>query len=211
MSEKTEKKLQLIYTLRQAGITDSKVLKSIESTDRSLFLSDAFKERSIENIPLPISCGQTISQPTVVAKMMQLLDLNPKDKILEIGTGSGYQAVLLSKLVRRVYTVERKAFLAKEAHSLISEMGIGNITVIKADGALGLPIQAPFDKILITAAAEEVPKILLDQLKIGGLMVVPIGPVDDYQFLTKVTKKVHGCDFQEYEKVKFVPLLEDTE
>ena len=211
MSEKTEKKLQLIYTLRQAGITDSKVLKSIENTDRSLFLSDAFKERSIENIPLPISCGQTISQPTVVAKMMQLLDLNPKDKILEIGTGSGYQAVLLSKLVRRVYTVERKAFLAKEAHSLISEMGIGNITVIKADGALGLPIQAPFDKILITAAAEEVPKILLEQLKIGGLMVVPIGPIDDYQFLTKVTKTVHGCDFQEYEKVKFVPLLEDTE
>ncbi|MAQ80303.1 MAG: protein-L-isoaspartate O-methyltransferase [Rhodobacterales bacterium] len=211
MNEKTEKKLQLIYTLRQAGITDSKVLKSIENTDRSLFLSDAFKERSIENIPLPISCGQTISQPTVVAKMMQLLDLNPKDKILEIGTGSGYQAVLLSKLVRRVYTVERKAFLAKEAHSLISEMGIGNITVIKADGALGLPIQAPFDKILITAAAEEVPKILLDQLKIGGLMVAPIGPVDDYQFLTKVTKKVHGCDFQEYEEVKFVPLLEDTE
>ena len=95
--------------------------------------------------------------------------------------------------------------------SLISDMGIGNITVIKADGALGLPIQAPFDKILITAAAEEVPKILLDQLKIGGLMVAPIGPVDDYQFLTKVTKKVHGCDFQEYEEVKFVPLLEDTE
>ena len=125
-----EKKLKLIYNLRQAGITDYRVLGAIESTDRSLFLGSVFKMRSEEDIPLPISCGQTISQPTVVAKMMQLLDLTPKDKVLEIGTGSGYQAVLLSKLVRRVYSVERKSLLAREATKLISSLNISNITVI---------------------------------------------------------------------------------
>ena len=211
MLNHSEKKLKMIYNLRQAGITDCRVLGAIEDTDRSMFLGSIFKMRSEEDIPLPISCGQTISQPTVVAKMMQLLDLNPKDKVLEIGTGSGYQAVLLSKLVRRVYSVERKALLAREASKLISSLNISNITVIKGDGALGLPIQAPFDKILVTAAAEEVPRILLEQLKVEGHMVLPIGPIDEYQLLTRITKTQSSFDYTEYEQVKFVPLLPNVD
>ena len=207
MTENCNNILQLIYSLRQAGITDNRILSCIEQTDRSHFLGKGFKNRSSENIALPISCGQTISQPTVVAKMMQLLELSKKDKILEIGTGSGYQAVLLSKLVRRVYTVERQTLLARQATDLITKLNIGNITVIKGDGALGLPIQAPFDKILVTAAAEETPKLLLNQLKTNGIMVLPLGPVDDYQILTKITKKTGFLDYQELDKVNFVPLL----
>ena len=202
-----DNKLQLIYALRQAGITDNRILSCIENTDRSKFLGKNFKNRSSENIPLPILCGQTISQPTVVAKMMQLLELSQKDKVLEIGTGSGYQAVLLSKLVRRVYTVERQSVLARQATELITELNIGNVTVIKGDGALGLPIQAPFEKILVTAAAEEVPKLLIDQLKPNGIMVLPLGPMNDYQILTKITKTTGSLDYQELDKVNFVPLL----
>ena len=206
-----EEIFRLIYNLRQAGITDKKILNAIENTDRSQFLGNNFKHRYAEDIPLPISCGQTISQPTVVAKMMQLLNLSQKDKVLEIGTGSGYQAVLLSKLVRRVYTIERKSILAKEASKLISKLNISNVITIKGDGALGLPIQSPFDKILITAAAEEIPKILLNQLKTGGTMVLPIGPVNEYQILTRVTKRVGSFECEELDRVKFVPLLPNTE
>ena len=209
MTENYDNTFQLIYSLRQAGITDNRILSCIEHTDRSRFLGKSFKHRSSEDIALPISCGQTISQPTVVAKMMQLLELSKKDKILEIGTGSGYQAALLSKLVRRVYTVERQSLLARKATALIAELNIGNVTVIKGDGALGLPIQAPFDKILITAAAEEIPKLLLDQLKTSGIMVLPLGPVDDYQILTKITKNTGSLEYQELDKVNFVPLLPD--
>ncbi len=209
MTENCNNILRLIYSLRQAGITDNQILSCIEHTDRSKFLGKGFKNRSSENIPLPISCGQTISQPTVVAKMMQLLELSRKDKVLEIGTGSGYQAVLLSKLVRRVYTVERQSVLARQATDLIAKLAIGNITVIRGDGALGLPIQAPFDKILVTAAAEETPKLLLDQLKTNGIMVLPLGPVDDYQILTKITKKTGFLEYQELDRVNFVPLLPD--
>ena len=209
--ENKEEIFRLIYNLRQAGITDNKILNAIENTDRSQFLGNNFKHRYAEDIPLPISCGQTISQPTVVAKMMQLLNLSQKDKVLEIGTGSGYQAVLLSKLVRRVYTIERKSILAKEASKLISRLNIGNVITIKGDGALGLPIQSPFDKILITAAAEEIPKILLNQLKTGGIMVLPIGPVNEYQILTRVTKTVDSFECEELDRVKFVPLLPNTE
>ena len=209
--ENKEEIFRLIYNLRRAGITDNKILNAIENTDRSQFLGNNFKHRYAEDIPLPISCGQTISQPTVVAKMMQLLNLSQKDKVLEIGTGSGYQAVLLSKLVRRVYTIERKSILAKEASKLISKLNISNVITIKGDGALGLPIQSPFDKILITAAAEEIPKILLNQLKTGGIMVLPIGPVNEYQILTRVTKRVDSFECEELDRVKFVPLLPNTE
>lgn len=211
MTNNSGKTLELIYALRQSGITDSRILNVIEATDRSKFLSNNFRHRAADDIALPISSGQTISQPTVVAKMMQLLNLGSKDTVLEIGTGSGYQAVLLSKLVRRVYSVERQTILAKQASKIIAEQHIGNITVILGDGALGLPIQAPFDKILITAAAEEIPKLLLEQLKIGGLMVLPLGPTEDYQILTKITKNRRNFKYEESDRVKFVPLLPDVD
>lgn len=203
-----ERKMQFLYTLRSRGVTDNRVLSAMEQVDRAPFVRGIFSERAYEDTPLPIACGQTISQPSVVGLMTQALKLSPRDKVLEIGTGSGYQAAILSRLVRRVYTLDRHQRLVREARALFEELNLANITAITADGSYGLPDQAPFDRIIVTAAAEDPPGPLLAQLKIGGIMVVPVGQSDAVQSLIRVRKGEDGLVYDELLPVRFVPLLE---
>ena len=203
-----ERKMQFLLSLRQHGITDKNVLAAMESLPREAFLSGVFKARAHEDVPLPIACGQTISQPSIVALMTQMLEVTPRCKVLEIGTGSGYQAAILSKLARRVYTVERHRPLARMATRVLQEFGLVNVVVIADDGSRGLPEQAPFDRILLTAAAEDPPAPLLAQLRVGGIMVLPVGQSDTVQTLIKVVKTEHGLEYSELGEVRFVPLME---
>lgn len=204
----TEQRMQFILTLRSKGISDTKVLAAMESTSREVFLEGTFKHRAYEDCPLPIGRGQTISQPSVVAMMTEALELHPRCKVLEIGTGSGYQAAILSKLVRRVYTVERHRPLARAARAIFEKLDLTNITVFSADGSMGLPDHAPFDRILLTAAAEDPPANLLAQLKPDGIMVLPVGQTDTVQSLIKVVKTGNSYEYSELGEVRFVPLLE---
>ena len=208
MSFDAETKMQFLYTLRSKGVTDARTLGAMEKVDRGLFLRGIFAERAYEDMPLPISCGQTISQPSVVGLMTQALEVQPRDKVLEVGTGSGYQAAILSHLARRVYTVDRYARLVREAQSVFDTLGLVNITSMATDGSFGLPDQAPFDRILVTAAAEDPPGPLLAQLKTGGIMVLPVGQSDAVQSLIRVTRTETGFDYDELRAVRFVPLVE---
>ena len=203
-----ETKMQFLFALRSRGVTDKRVLAAMEEIDRGAFVRGIFAERAYEDMPLPIACGQTISQPSVVGLMTQALQVNPRDKVLEVGTGSGYQAAILSKLARRVYTVDRHARLVREARAVFEALGLVNITAMTADGSHGLPDQAPFDRIIVTAAAEDPPGPLLAQLKIGGIMVVPVGQSDTVQTLIRVRRGEAGFDYDEIRPVRFVPLLE---
>jgi len=203
-----EQKMQFLYALRSKGVTDKLVLEAMEAVDRGPFIRGLFANRAYEDMPLPISCGQTISQPSVVGLMTQALDIAPRDKVLEIGTGSGYQAAILSKLARRVYTIDRHSRLVREARAVFEAMDLTNITAITADGSYGLPEQAPFDRIIVTAAAEDPPGPLLAQLKEGGIMVLPVGQSDAVQHLIRVRKTADGLEYDELRAVRFVPLLE---
>ncbi|KAF0675130.1 protein-L-isoaspartate(D-aspartate) O-methyltransferase [Profundibacterium mesophilum] len=203
-----ERKMQFLFALRSKGVTDARVLGAMERIDRGRFVRGIFAERAYEDMPLPIACGQTISQPSVVGLMTQALDVQPRDKVLEIGTGSGYQAAILSLLARRVYTVDRHPRLVREARRIFEEMDLFNVTAFAADGSHGLEDQAPFDRILVTAAAEDPPGPLLAGLRIGGIMVVPVGQSDRVQSLIKVTRSERGFDYEELRSVRFVPLLE---
>ncbi|GHG79428.1 protein-L-isoaspartate(D-aspartate) O-methyltransferase [Pseudodonghicola xiamenensis] len=203
-----ETKMQFLFALRSKGVTDRRVLNAMEEIDRGLFVRGIFAERAYEDMPLPIACGQTISQPSVVGIMTQALQVSPRDKVLEVGTGSGYQAAILSKLARRVYTVDRHPRLVREARSVFEALSLSNITAITADGSHGVPEQAPFDRILVTAAAEDPPGPLLAQLRIGGIMVVPVGQSDTVQTLIRVRRDEDGFDYNEIRPVRFVPLLE---
>lgn len=199
---------RLIIALRTAGITDRRVLGAIESVDRATFITGTFAARAYENTALPIACGQTISQPTVVGLMTQALDIGPRDKVLEVGCGSGYQAAILARLARRVYTIERHRALAREARETIEGLGIHNVTVVVGDGTQGLAEQAPFDRILVAAAAEDPPPPLLAQLRIGGIMVLPVGQSDHIQTLLRVTRLGEKeWDYHELGPVRFVPLV----
>lgn len=202
------RKMQFLFALRSRGVTDSGVLSAMEKTDRGLFVRGLFAERAYEDMPLPIACGQTISQPSVVGLMTQALEVSPRDKVLEVGTGSGYQAAILSHLARRVYTVDRHRRLVREARAIFDALGIVNITGFTADGSFGLPDQAPFDRILVTAAAEDPPGPLLAQLKIGGIMVLPVGQSDTVQSLIRVRRHEGGFEYDELRPVRFVPLVE---
>ena len=203
-----ERKMQFLFALRSRGVTDSRTLAAMERVDRGEFVRGLFAARAYEDMPLPIACGQTISQPSVVALMTQALDVSSRDKVLEVGTGSGYQAAILSKLARRVYTIDRHRRLVHEARAIFEAMDLNNITAITADGSFGLPEQAPFDRIIVTAAAEDPPGPLLAQLKVGGIMVVPVGQSDTVQHLIRVRKTETGLEYDELRKVRFVPLLE---
>ncbi|AVL54796.1 protein-L-isoaspartate(D-aspartate) O-methyltransferase [Roseobacter denitrificans] len=207
MSE-AERKMQFLYALRSKGVTDKRVLSAMENIDRGPFIRGIFAERAYEDMPLPIACGQTISQPSVVGLMTQALKISPRDKVLEVGTGSGYQAAILSRLARRVYTLDRHSRLVREARTLFEEMNLTNITAITADGSYGLADQAPFDRILVTAAAEDPPSTLMEQLKVGGIMVIPVGQSDAVQHLIVVHKTEDGLEYDELRQVRFVPLLE---
>lgn len=203
-----ERKMRFLFALRSKGVTDARVLTAMERVDRGQFVRGLFAERAYEDMPLPIACGQTISQPSVVALMTQALNISPRDTVLEVGTGSGYQAAILAHLARRVYTVDRHRRLVREAQDLFSDMGLVNIVAMTADGSYGLPDQAPFDRIIVTAAAEDPPGPLLAQLKTGGIMVVPVGQSDTVQHLIKVTRLATGYDYEELRPVRFVPLVE---
>ena len=203
-----ERKMRFLFQLRSRGVTDPRVLASMEKIDRGLFVRGQFADRAYEDTPLPIPCGQTISQPSVVGLMTQSLNPGARDTVLEIGTGSGYQAAILSGLCRRVYTVDRHRLLVTEAEAIFRQLGLSNITAQVADGSRGLPDQAPFDRILVTAAAEDPPGPLLAQLKIGGIMVVPVGQSDAVQTLIRVTRTEAGYDYDELRQVRFVPLVE---
>ena len=206
--DEAERKMRFLFALRSHGVTDPRVLQAMEAVDRGIFVTGLFAERAYEDMPLPISCGQTISQPSVVGLMTQALDVTPRDKVLEVGTGSGYQAAVLSYLARRVYTVDRYRRLVREAEARFRALDLTNITAIAADGSFGLPDQAPFDRILVTAAAEDPPGPLLAQLRIGGIMVLPVGQSDAVQSLIKVTRRADGYDYDELRPVRFVPLVE---
>lgn len=208
MSSEAERKMQFLFALRSKGVTDARVLSTMEKIDRGLFVRGLFAERAYEDMPLPIACGQTISQPSVVGLMTQALDLSPRHKVLEVGTGSGYQAAILSHLARRVYTVERHKTLVSEAKSLFEALDYSNIIPILSDGSRGLPDQAPFDRIIVTAAAEDPPNPLLAQLKEGGIMVVPVGQSDTVQNLIRVTRTEDGYHYDDLRAVRFVPLVE---
>ncbi len=203
-----ERKMQFLFALRSRGVTDARVLTAMEKIDRGMFIRGTFADRAYEDMPLPIACGQTISQPSVVGLMTQALRLTGREKVLEVGTGSGYQAAILSQLARRVYTVDRHRRLMREAMGLFRDLDLTNITALSADGSFGLPDQAPFDRIIVTAAAEDPPGPLLAQLKTGGIMVVPVGQSDTVQSLIRVERTEDGFDYSELLPVRFVPLVE---
>ncbi|PIV74222.1 MAG: protein-L-isoaspartate O-methyltransferase [Rhodobacteraceae bacterium CG17_big_fil_post_rev_8_21_14_2_50_65_11] len=208
MTWDAERKMQFLFTLRSKGVTNARTLGAMEKVDRGLFVKGHFEARAYDDMPLPIASGQTISQPSVVGLMTQALNVQPRDKVLEVGTGSGYQAAILSHLARRVYTVDRHRRLTRHCETLFESMDFHNITVITGDGSFGLPEQAPFDRIIVTAAAEDPPGPLLAQLKEGGIMVLPVGQSDAVQSLIKVTKTPVGLDYHELCPVRFVPLIE---
>lgn len=208
MTGAAERQMRFLYALRSNGVTDARVLAAMEDVDRGLFVRGIFAERAYDETPLPIACGQTISQPSVVGLMTQALAVNPRDKVLEIGTGSGYQAAVLSHLARRVYTIDRYRRLVREAEAIFAQLDLTNITTLVGDGSHGLPDQAPFDRIIVTAAAEDPPGPLLAQLREGGIMVVPVGQSDAVQSLIRVTRTAQGFDYEELRPVRFVPLVE---
>ena len=204
-------KMQFLFSLRKAGVVDKKVLDAMERVDRKNFVNGVFSEKSYDDTPLPIACGQTISQPTIVGLMTQALQVTSRDKVLEVGTGSGYQAAILSLLARRVYTVERHSLLVNKATKVFQKLNISNITTICADGGYGLERQAPFDRIIVTAASDDPPASLLSQLKIGGIMIIPVGQSDNIQNLIKIAKTDGGYEYQDLQTVRFVPLVAGTE
>lgn len=205
--EDAENQIGLIMQLRRRGIRDADVLRAIERIPRELFVDDAFSEHAYQDIALPIECGQTISQPFVVATMTEKLDLKPTHKVLEIGTGSGYQAAILSQLCRRVYSVERWRELQKAAEARLARLKIANVTTIIGDGWLGWPPQAPFDRIIVTAAALDAPAALLDQLRESGRMIIPLGETRDTQSLVQIDKTPDGLVETPLLPVRFVPLV----
>lgn len=200
-------KIRLIMELRREGISDTRVLAAVERTPRDAFVAAPFKDQAYENVALPISQGQTISQPLVVAYMTQALELGERMKVLEIGTGSGYQAAVLARLCRRVYTIERYRSLLDEAEARFRELRLSNVTTRHGDGAKGWPELAPFERIIVTAAAEEVPPALLEQLGEGGVMVIPLGARGE-QRIVRLRRTPEGVAREDLLPVRFVPLVE---
>ena len=193
--------------LRGLGITDARVLGAIERVRREAFVPATFRDQAWENVALPIGQAQTISQPLVVALMTQALEVGERHKVLEIGTGSGYQAAVLAKLCRRLFTVERHRGLLKEAEKRFAELKIHNVTTRFGDGAKGWPEQAPFDRIMVTAAAPEVPQILLDSLAEAGILVAPVGEERRGQVLLRIRRRDGALVTEDLGAVRFVPLV----
>ena len=201
------RKIRLIMQLRRAGIADTNVLSAIERIPREAFVPESFQHQSYEDMTLPIGRGQTLSAPGVVALMTQALETDRRIKVLEIGTGTGYQAAILSRLCRRLYTIERHRELLGEAELRFRELRLHNITTRVGDGARGWPEQAPFSRIIVTAAAETVPATLVEQLAPGGIMVVPVGRQGGDQALLRLTRGAEGIREEVLDSVRFVPLL----
>jgi protein-L-isoaspartate(D-aspartate) O-methyltransferase len=204
------RKIRLLMDLRNGGVTDTRVLAAIELTPRETFVEETFLDQAYANQALPINCGQTISQPLVVGLMSQALQINDRQKVLEIGTGSGYQAAILSKLARRVYTIERHRDLLAEAEQRFKALDLHNITPLVGDGYKGWPGQQPFDRIRVTAAARIVPPDLVAQLSDeGGIMVLPVGDVAGLnQEVIRVRKNGKQFTSERLFPVRFVPLVQ---
>ena len=201
---------RLILGLRQQGVTDPRVLAAMESIDRAVFVHEKFLDQAWEDQALPIDCAQTISQPYIVGLMTQALDVQPRHRVLEIGTGSGYQAAVLSRLARYVYSIERYRSLLTEAESRLKALKIDNVITQHGDGGLGWPQQAPFDRIMVTAASPGEPTELLHQLKPGGVLVCPVGRTS-VQMLHRYVGQDDGSFRREsLSEVRFVPLVEGT-
>ena len=200
-------RMQFLLTLRRRGIGDAAVLRAMDEVPREYFIEGATLEAAYADRALPISCGQTISQPYVVAYMTEQLAVEPKHRVLEVGTGSGYQAAILSRLAREVITVERFRTLAEAARGRLQTLGYRNVEVRLGDGLAGAPDKAPFDRIVVTAATETVPTNLLAQLGEGGVMLLPLGPQGGAQHLVRLTKSGDGTRQEELIAVRFVPLL----
>jgi protein-L-isoaspartate(D-aspartate) O-methyltransferase len=192
--------------LRARGIRDERVLAAMGRVPRHLFVADEYRESAYEDHPLPIGDGQTISQPYIVALMLEVLGLEGSETVLEIGTGSGYQTVLLAELARQVYSVERIESLARSAEAILKRLGYRNVSLIVGDGSQGLVQQAPFDAIVVSAAAPQIPQPLLEQLREAGRMVVPVGP-SDAQKLKLVQRREGGIVVTNLEGCRFVPLI----
>ncbi len=202
------RKIRLIMELRQQGITDTEVLSAIERVAREIFVSPSFVDQAYENTALPIEEGQTISQPYVVAFMTQALDVKPRMRVLEIGTGSGYQAAVLARLCRRVFTIERYRSLLRRAEEKFKAARISNIVTRLGDGANGWPELAPFDRIIVTAAAPEVPSALKEQLsENGGVLIVPVGRDSQAQHIVRIVRQGDEFTTEELLPVRFVPLV----
>lgn len=197
--------------IKGMGIKDKKVLEVMARVPRHLFVDEGLREQAYEDHPLPIGEGQTISQPYIVALMTEALRLKPADRVLEIGTGSGYQAAVLSEMVKEVYTIEIRKALADSAAKRLKDLGYRNVKVKYADGYKGWTEYAPFDAIIITAAANHIPPLLIKQLKEGGRLIIPLGSTVYYQTLTLVTKQKGDLDVQQLGSVVFVPMTGEAE
>lgn len=192
--------------IRRRGIKDKRLLRVMEQIPREKFIPPASRYEAYEDQPVPIGYGQTISQPYMVALMTEALELQPEDRVLEIGTGSGYQTAILARLAKEIYTVERIAELSSSAQRVLAELGIDNVRFKVDDGTLGWPEYAPYDKIIVTAAAPHIPTALLEQLKEGGIMVIPVGP-ESYQTLYKVIKNKDRIEKIPLVECRFVKLI----
>jgi protein-L-isoaspartate(D-aspartate) O-methyltransferase len=200
-------RMEFMLSLRRYGIMDAAVLHAMDEVPREYFVAVEQTERAYADYALPIACGQTISQPFIVAYMTEQLRLRPEHRVLEIGTGSGYQAAVLSRIVREVVSIERYRTLAEAARVRLQTLGFSNVEVIVGDGMLGAPDKAPFDRIIVTAAAEEIPQALVDQLGEGGIMLVPLGPHDGAQHIVRLTKTGNDLARETLLAVRFVPLM----
>lgn len=203
----SELKILIEEYIKPAGITDKRILSAFSKIPRHEFVLPQYRDYAYQDMPLPIGEGQTISQPSLVGTMTQLLKLKGNEKVLEIGTGSGYQVAILSRLARQIYSVEIIKKLADKARKILQKQGIKNVTVVLGNGTIGLPKYAPYDAIIVTAGVPTIPQSLIDQLKEGGRLVIPIGEQIDMQKLTVGVKKNTNLKLEEIEPVRFVPLV----
>ncbi len=208
MTATDQQKIELIMGLRSRGIRDTRVLEAIETMPREAFVPDAFQDLAYADQALPIECGQTLSQPFIVAFMTEKLKVGERMKVLEIGTGSGYQTVILAQLCRRVYTIERYRTLLKSAERRFAKLRQANITTLLGDGNKGWPKQAPFERIIVTAAAPQLPRQLVDQLAVGGILVVPVEVSPGRQEILRIIRTEDDFTRESLLPVRFVPLVE---
>lgn len=200
-------RMQFLLDLRRRGIMDANVLRAMDEVPREQFVMPNQVKSAYSDRAMPIACGQSISQPYVVAYMTEQLDVEPQHHILEIGTGSGYQAAVLSRLAKQVTSIERYRTLAEAARARLAALGYDNVEVIVGDGLAGAPDRAPFDRVIVTAAAEQIPEALLGQLSVGGVMILPLGPHGGSQSLVRLTRSEGGVSREDLIGVRFVPLL----
>lgn len=208
-SERAER-MAFILALRQLGVRDVAVLRAMELVPRPLFLDPQFRAYAYENIVLPLPCGQTMSQPGLVAKMTEFLNVTAEHIVLEVGMGSGYQTAVLSHLGSRVVSVDRYRRLVSEAQARFEVLGLRNIASYMCDGLLGVPARAPYDRIMVTGSAPDIPEALVEQLRFGGVLVMPIGPADGEQKLVRFVKQQSGHQRTELMTVRFAPLMRGT-